>query len=180
MTLFGTAGIRGPVVTEVTPSLALAVGQAVGHSIADGEGSGPATVVLGYDGRETSETLASAMAAGLSSAGASVRRIGRVPTPTLAYASRYRYGVMITASHNPPTDNGIKLFDDGVEYDREAEREIEAAVEEPATADWDRWGTFERVDVIESYRDDVCAYVRGRFDESDRQPLADLSIAVDC
>ena len=126
MTLFGTAGIRGPVATTVTPSLALAVGQAVATEAPAGDPDSP--VVLGYDGRETSQTLATAMAAGLSSGGASVRRLGQVPTPTLAYASRGRRGVMITASHNPPPDNGIKCFADGVEYDRDAEAAIERTV----------------------------------------------------
>jgi len=105
MSLFGTAGIRGPV-EDVSPSLALAVGQAAGDP---GE-----TFVVGRDGRETGPALAAAMEAGLESAGADVRRLGQVPTPTLAFASRGRRGVMLTASHNPPTDNGIKLFADGV------------------------------------------------------------------
>jgi len=111
MSLFGTAGIRGPV-EDVSPSLALAVGQAAGDP---GE-----TFVVGRDGRETGPALAAAMEAGLESAGADVRRLGQVPTPTLAFASRGRRGVMLTASHNPPTDNGIKLFADGVEYDGDA------------------------------------------------------------
>ncbi|ELZ08400.1 phosphoglucosamine mutase [Halovivax asiaticus JCM 14624] len=194
MTLFGTAGIRGPVATEVTPALALSVGQAVGRTV-DGtadSGGGPdsPTVVLGYDGRETSEPLAAAMAAGLASAGARVRRVGQVPTPALASASQGRFGVMITASHNPPADNGIKLFDDGVEFDRDAEREIEATVETAETAAWDRWGTIERADVLTSYREAVCTYVREQFDgqppgetgaeQTGARPLADLSIAIDC
>ncbi|AGB16748.1 phosphomannomutase [Halovivax ruber XH-70] len=195
MTLFGTAGIRGPVATEVTPTLALSVGQAVGRTIdgtADSEGrSDSPIVVLGYDGRETSEPLAAAMAAGLASAGARVRRVGQVPTPALASASQGRFGVMITASHNPPTDNGIKLFDDGVEFDRDAEREIEATVATAETAAWDRWGTIERAEVLSSYREAVCAYVRDQFGghgrspdagsaQTDARPLAGLSIAVDC
>ncbi|WP_247729345.1 phosphomannomutase [Halovivax limisalsi] len=186
MTLFGTAGIRGPVAGTVTPSLALAVGQAVAS---DADGTGP-TVVLGYDGRETSEALAAAMAAGLASGGASVRRLGQVPTPTLAFASQGRRGAMITASHNPPADNGVKLFDDGVEYDREAERAVERAVEDPATKSWDRWGSIERVDALDRYRDAVCGYVREQFADGDTrdesadaatiEPLAGQSVVVDC
>jgi len=76
MSLFGTAGIRGPV-EDVSPSLALAVGQAAGDP---GE-----TFVVGRDGRETGPALAAAMEAGLESAGADVRRLGQVPTPTLAF-----------------------------------------------------------------------------------------------
>jgi len=125
MELFGTAGIRGDVVSKVTPDLALRVGQATGQ---DGE-----TFVLGYDGRVTSPALADAMAAGLQSAGARVVRIGRVPTPALAYASQGRHGVMITASHNPPTDNGIKVFADGTEYGDDDETRIEGRIEDGST-----------------------------------------------
>ncbi|WP_306059719.1 phosphohexomutase domain-containing protein [Natronococcus wangiae] len=177
MTLFGTAGIRGPV-EEVSPSLALAVGQAAGEP--------GTTFVVGRDGRETGPALAAAMEAGLESAGADVHRAGRLPTPALAFASRGRRGVMLTASHNPPSDNGIKLFADGVEYDSEAEglidEQVDAQTESSGLASWDEWGRPERVDVLEAYRDAVANYVRTRFgdDDGEDRPLAGLSIAVDC
>jgi phosphomannomutase len=83
---------------------------------------------------------------------------------------------MLTASHNPPTDNGIKLFADGTEYDREAEREIERLVEEgPPQAPHDEWGTVERIDPLETYRERVAAYA-----EQFGAPLDGLQIAVDC
>ena len=182
MTLFGTAGIRGPV-EEITPSLALSVAQAAGEP--------GATFVVGRDGRETGPALAAAVEAGLESAGADVYRLGQVPTPTLAFASRGRRGVMLTASHNPPADNGIKLFDDGVEYDREAERDIEDQLADdssPAVADWNQWGRSAELDTLDRYRDAVIDFVRDRFgDVGDTEdtipspdPLAGLSIAVDC
>ncbi|WP_121741179.1 phosphohexomutase domain-containing protein [Natronorubrum halophilum] len=182
MTLFGTAGIRGPV-EEVTPSLALSVGQATGEP---GE-----TFVVGRDGRETGPALAAAVEAGLESAGADVRRVGEVPTPALAFASRGRKGVMLTASHNPPEDNGIKLFANGVEYDRNAERAIEDRIEgddDPDTtnlARWDQWGRPSTLEVLDQYRDAVVAYVREQFGDSRSAdgtptPLAGLSVAVDC
>jgi len=181
MSLFGTAGIRGPV-EDVSPSLALAVGQAAGDP---GE-----TFVVGRDGRETGPALAAAMEAGLESAGADVRRLGQVPTPTLAFASRGRRGVMLTASHNPPTDNGIKLFADGVEYDGDAEREIDdrVASERSRLARWDEWGESERLAVLDRYLDAVEDYIRERFgnrtpnpeDAPPDEPLAGLRIAVDC
>ncbi|WP_255167739.1 phosphomannomutase [Natrononativus amylolyticus] len=170
MTLFGTAGIRGPVADRVTPALALAVGQAAGEP---GE-----TFVVGRDGRETGQALAAAMESGLESAGADVRRVGQVPTPGLAFASQGRRGVMLTASHNPPADNGIKLFVDGVEYDRDAEEAVEALVEAPELADWDEWGSSERLEVLPSYREAVADYARAEFDAE--RPLEGLSIAVDC
>ncbi len=174
MTLFGTAGIRGPI-EEVPPSLALSVGQAVG---APGR-----TVVVGRDGRETGAALAAAVEAGLESAGADVHRIGIVPTPALAYASQGYRGVMLTASHNPPADNGIKLFVDGKEYDTEAERAIEDHVSRDASAlaSWDDWGSSHRVEILDRYRDAVIDYVRTQFGASGSDtPLAGVSIAVDC
>ncbi len=173
MTLFGTAGIRGPVADQVTPELALAVGKAAGDP--------DEAFVVGRDGRETGSALAAALEAGLESAGADVERVGIVPTPALAYASRGRRGVMVTASHNPPADNGIKLFVDGVEYDQEAEAAIEAAVTNDVTpAPWGAWGTSRRGDVLPAYRESVAAYVRDRFGEGDEQPLEELDVAVDC
>jgi len=168
MELFGTAGIRGDVVSKVTPDLALRVGQATGQ---DGE-----TFVLGYDGRVTSPALADAMAAGLQSAGARVVRVGRVPTPALAYASQGRHGVMITASHNPPTDNGIKVFADGTEYGDDDETRIEGRIEDGSTPTaWRDWGDTESVDYLDEYRGAVADYA-----ESLGGDPSGLTVAVDC
>jgi phosphomannomutase len=173
MELFGTAGIRGPV-TEITPELALAVGRAVAIDAVEQTGEFP-EVILARDGRETGEALAAAMAAGLTSGGARVLRAGHLPTPALADASTGRYGVMLTASHNPPADNGIKLFVDGSEYDREAERRIEQLVaDDTAAAPWDDWGTTERIDRLDSYRETVADYAR----QHGARP--ELTVAVDC
>jgi len=167
MELFGTAGIRGPV-AEITPELALGVGRAVGLDADE--------VVVGRDGRETGESLAAAVEAGLTSAGADVRRVGQLPTPALAYASRDRHGVMLTASHNPPADNGIKLFDDAEEFDREAERHIEDRVANDSKAvAWDSWATAEHVDVLPAYLDAVTEYASGHGSSPER-----MTVAVDC
>ncbi len=167
MDLFGTAGIRGPV-TEVTPERAVRVGRAAATAAEGGE------FVVGRDGRETGEGLAAAVTAGLLAGGADVRRAGVLPTPALAGASRGRRGVMVTASHNPPADNGLKLFADGVEYDRDAEQTVERRVD-AAGADWDRWGGAERVGVLEEYRDAVTDYAAGHGAGADG-----LRVAVDC
>lgn len=168
MIRFGTAGIRGPARDRVTPAICLAVGQAVGE-----EGR---TVVLGRDGRETGPALTDAMAAGLESAGANVIRLGVVPTPAVAFASQGRYGVMLTASHNPPADNGIKLFEDGVEFDRKAETNIETALDMGTTpTDWNVWGDSNKDDILGQYRQAVVEYAR-RFGES----ASGVAIAVDC
>ncbi|PSP95667.1 phosphomannomutase [Halobacteriales archaeon QS_4_62_28] len=168
MTLFGTAGIRGAVADDATPERALRVGQAVGR---DGD-----EFVVGIDGRVTSPALGAAMTAGLQSAGGSVAQLGQCPTPTLAYASQGRRGVMITASHNPPADNGIKLFVDGSEYDRDAEQRIESRVEAGEnTVDWTEWGDTRQTTPLEPYRATIIAYADGHGDL-----VADLSVAVDC
>ncbi len=160
MELFGTAGVRGGV-DEVGPGLVLRIGRAVAAAAAD-EGDGPPAFVVGRDGRTTGPGLAAAATAGLTAGGARVRRVGVVPTPALARASRGRRGLMLTASHNPPGDNGLKLFVDGVEYDRAAERAVEAAVEAaPAPAAWDEWGGVDRAGVLADYRRAVAAYARG-------------------
>jgi phosphomannomutase len=173
MALFGTAGIRGSATERVTPELALAVGRAAGTDAADG--STPAFVIA-RDGRETGPGLCAALEAGLESVGADVRRAGTLPTPALAFASRGQRGVMVTASHNPPTDNGLKLFADGQEYGDTAESRIESRVDagtDPAA--WDEWDSVERIDPLADYRKTVVEYARGYG-----APLDGLSIAVDC
>jgi phosphomannomutase len=168
MDLFGTAGIRGSAVEKVTPELALAVGRAAGR---DGQ-----EFVVARDGRETGPALVAAMEAGLESAGADVRRAGQLPTPALAFAAQGRRGAMLTASHNPPTDNGIKLFVDGEEYDREAEQTVNRRVEaDESPVEWDRWGDSEQVDVLDAYREAVIDYARGQG-----APLDGLRVVVDC
>jgi len=170
MNLFGTAGIRGSVRERVTPALALSVGRAAAAHAEGGE------FVVGRDGRETGSALTDAVAAGIQSGGARVVHIGAVPTPGLAFASRGRRGVMVTASHNPPTDNGLKLFHDGEEYDREAERAVESLVDagDPPVA-WDRFGASERADVLADYRAGVVDYAA----DFGAAPNG-LPVAVDC
>ncbi|WP_418285211.1 phosphomannomutase [Halorubrum sp. DTA46] len=183
MNLFGTAGIRGSAEERVTPELALAVGRAVAAEMSaearegDDESGGPTPeVVLARDGRVTGPAIAAAMESGLASGGVQVHRAGQLPTPALAHASRGRYGVMLTASHNPPTDNGIKLFRDGSEFDRDAESAVEdrVAADEPP-ASWDEWSTTDRVDTLGRYLDDVLAYASDFGAD-----LHGLRIAVDC
>jgi phosphomannomutase len=169
MGLFGTAGVRGGV-DRVRPGLVTRVCRAAARA------AGPdATFVVGRDGRTTGPALAAAATAGLAAGGATVRRVGAVPTPTLAFASRGRHGVMVTASHNPPGDNGLKLFVDGTEYDRAAEEAVEAGVDDATQADWAAWGAVGRETPLDDYRDGVVAYARGHG-----APLDGLRVVVDC
>lgn len=173
MAHFGTAGIRGDVQETVTPEFGLAVGRAVGLDARD---RGIDTVVLGRDGRVTGATLAAAVTAGLASAGVDVRRAGQLPTPALAFASRDRIGVMLTASHNPPHDNGIKVFADGMEFGVAGERRLEDRLEaDSGPVGWDQWGTTGTVQPLDAYRSEIGTFVRDCG-----LTLAELRIAVDC
>lgn len=108
--MFGTDGIRGIANLDLTPELALRLGRAAGHVL-----GGPGhSVVIGRDTRRSGRMLESALAAGLCSVGMEVRLVGHVPTPGLAYLARtegFVAGAVISASHNPAPDNGIKFFD---------------------------------------------------------------------
>ena len=122
--LFGTDGVRGVLNREMTPELALRLGAAVGEYFGPGS-----KILLGRDVRSGGEMLLNAVAAGLMSVGARPWSAGLLPTPALQYAVPrlgYDGGVMVTASHNPPEYNGVKVIaGDGVEVPRSAEAEIE-------------------------------------------------------
>ncbi|MET1159957.1 MAG: phosphoglucosamine mutase [Thermoprotei archaeon] len=122
--LFGTDGVRGIVNEELSPEFALRLGQAIGTFF--GEGS---KILVGRDIRVGGDMIKSAIIAGLLSAGLKVYDGGLAPTPALQYViknSDFDGGVIVTASHNPPQYNGIKVIDsDGIEVSREKERVIE-------------------------------------------------------
>jgi phosphoglucosamine mutase len=114
--LFGTDGVRGLANADLTPELALSVAHAAAGVLADRDGTERPVAVVGRDPRASGEMLEAAVVAGLSSAGADVLRAGVLPTPALAYLTASTgadLGVMISASHNPMPDNGIKLFSRG-------------------------------------------------------------------
>ena len=135
--LFGTDGVRGVANTELTPSLALALGASAARTL--GRGHAPRFIV-GRDTRISGTLLESALAAGLCSMGASVVTAGVVPTPAVAGIARmqdFDAGIVISASHNPFADNGIKFFGgDGYKLDDALEAEIEAGLSQVDT--WTR------------------------------------------
>ena len=138
--LFGTDGVRGLANGDLTPELALAVAGAAARVLVAhlGDAPGPVTAgtrplaVVGRDGRASGEMLEAAVVAGLTSSGADVLRVGVLPTPAIAFltgAYGADLGVMLSASHNPMPDNGIKLFArGGHKLPDELEIEIEQAV----------------------------------------------------
>lgn len=176
--LFGTAGIRGRYLEKVTPELAYRVGLSVASYVG---GYGSATV--GYDIRTTSPLLAQLVAAGLMAGGLDAIDVGMAPTPVLAYSvpkTKSRAGIMVTASHNPPPDNGLKVFDsEGMEYTLAMENDLEELIfngdVRKLHAPWDRVGRLvEGHEVIEEYVYDLLEVMT-----VDR-PKIDLRVAVDC
>ena len=137
--MFGTSGIRGPVGEVVTGDLALSVGRALAST-------GVERVVIGRDPRDSGRFLADALSAGLRECGTDVVMLGLASTPTVARSVEWQdadAGVSITASHNPATDNGIKLWNpSGQAFDADQRAEIESLIEDESfdLASWDETG----------------------------------------
>ena len=129
--LFGTDGIRGKVGDLLTPNLALGVGLSAGKVWQD-LGTDSRVVIIGQDSRNSSDMLAMAIASGLTSMGLEVWNIGLCPTPCVAYLTKTTEalgGIMISASHNPPQDNGIKFFSgQGKKLDKQITNVIETTL----------------------------------------------------
>jgi phosphomannomutase/phosphoglucomutase len=174
MELFGSSGVRGVANEDLTPALVQRIARAAGSEW-DAD-----RVAVGRDTRATGRMFADAAGAGLASAGADVDRLGRVPTPAVqAYAEREGVpAVVVTASHNPPEYNGLKLVAaDGVELPVETLERVEDRLDRAAfaTVDWDAVGTSRRV---EGVRED---YVEAVLATADRERIAgaDLTVALD-
>jgi phosphoglucosamine mutase len=123
--LFGTDGIRGVANVDLTPTIAYDLGRAVGHLL----GSDGRRVVIGQDTRRSGDMLVAAVSAGLASVGADAIQLGVVTTPCLAHAAaggEFAAGIMVSASHNPAEDNGLKVLSGGRKIDDEVEEELES------------------------------------------------------
>ena len=137
MALFGTDGIRGLANRDLTAELALDVAVAAAHILVEGKGT-RAKAIVGQDSRASGEFLEAAVVAGLTSAGVDVYRVGVLPTPAISYLIQEcgaDLGVMISASHNPAPDNGIKLFSNSGQKLADS---IEQAIEKRMNEPWDR------------------------------------------
>ncbi len=150
--LFGTNGIRGVVNKELTSQMVIKIGSAIGTFFQCGN------LVVGYDARTSSPMLTRAVIAGLNATGCNVFFAGMSPTPALQFAVKNHKkdgGVIVTASHNPPQYNGIKVvWNDGIELSREQEIEIENIFfnEKIRYAEWDNLGaTRDLPGVIDEY-----------------------------
>ena len=180
MALFGTDGIRGLANVDLTAELALDVAVAAAHILVEslGDKSKRPHAIVGQDSRASGEFLEAAVVAGLTSAGVDVYRVGVLPTPAIAYLvaeSGADLGVMISASHNPAPDNGIKLFARGGEKLPDS---LEAAIEARMGEPWQRPTGAHVGRVIEdaSAREKYIAHLLKSLDVS----LAGIKVVVDC
>jgi phosphoglucosamine mutase len=202
--LFGTDGVRGVAGHDLTASLAMGLASAAVSVLAQagefGDGSRRPVALVGRDPRASGEFLEAAVVAGLAGSGVDAVRLGVIPTPAVAYltaALQADLGVMLSASHNPAPDNGIKFFGrGGVKLPDDVEAAIEARLADAATADADGLaasggplgvphGGFGRVsdaaEHAERYLDHLLATVSDAGSGGAvRRPLAGLRVVVDC
>jgi len=158
--LFGTNGIRGIVNQDLTPEFAAKVGAAIGTYF------GRSDILIGYDARTSNVLLSRAVASGALSCGCNVHDVGCVPTPAIQYAVKH-FGmdgaIIVTASHNPPEYNGIKVVaKDGVEIVRGEEEKVEAIFFEErfSRTVWSDVGRLEAFPgVLEAYKEAVKSHV---------------------
>ncbi|WP_409466881.1 phosphoglucosamine mutase [Amycolatopsis sp. GA6-003] len=177
--LFGTDGVRGLANADLSPELALSVAASAARVLAAHDRSHRPVAVVGRDPRASGEMLEAAVVAGLASAGADVLRLGVLPTPAVAYlvgALEADLGVMISASHNPMPDNGIKLFAaGGHKLPDSIEDEIEAGLGATGVIrpTGDGVGRVTDVpDALDKYIEHLVA--------ATPHPLTGLKVVVDC
>ncbi len=159
--LFGTNGIRGLVNVELTPEMAIKVGACIGTFFGKNK-----NVLLGYDARTSGPMFARAVISGINAAGCNVYFAGMASTPAIQFATKNHKmdgGVIISASHNPPEYNGIKvIWSDGIETSHEQETEIEDIYfdNEIVYAPWDKLGAKRKLQGInDEYKDAIKKHV---------------------
>jgi phosphomannomutase/phosphoglucomutase len=156
--LFGSNGVRGVVNQELTIELVSGIAAAAGHVLGR-------EMAVGRDGRTSSPMIRDAVVAALLSVGCNVHDMGVLPTPALQYLIKHLGidgGIMVTASHNPPEFNGVKVqAGDGAEVSKETEERIEELYYrgEPRPVPWDQVGVVTQHDGMESYIDAVLSQV---------------------
>ncbi|MFW6034944.1 MAG: phosphoglucosamine mutase [Halothermotrichaceae bacterium] len=180
--LFGTDGVRGVANKELTGEIAYKVGRAGGYYlISDYEGEEKPIMLIGKDTRLSGDLLESALVAGMTSVGINVIKLGIIPTPGVSYLTGkldVQGGIMISASHNPIADNGIKLFDsNGFKLSDESEDEIEDLNfnkydELPFPTHTDIGNAEQDEKLVNSYIDYLISTVEGDF--------KGLKVVLDC
>jgi phosphoglucosamine mutase len=178
MTLrFGTDGVRGAANVDLTPELVVSLGRAAARVL------GPGPYVLGRDPRESGPMLEAALIAGLSAGGASVSTLGIVPTPAVAWASAHGNvpGAMISASHNPYGDNGIKLFAAGGRKLTDAEQQrLEDELDRVHAGDVTAPGSSDAVGTVAATPEHLLAWADSVAGSIEGRSLEGLRLVVDC
>jgi phosphoglucosamine mutase len=154
--LFGTDGIRGVANVDLTPTLAYALGRATADRLVSAGGA----LVVGQDTRRSGDMFVAAISAGATSLGAEVHVVGVVPTPALAFlagSGPFAAGIMVSASHNPAEDNGLKVLDGrGLKLDDSVEDELEQRIWQAdalvGVANGRLGRVLQRQDLLDSYR----------------------------
>lgn len=171
---FGTDGIRGKFNSELTIDIAMDLGKFLGQQYRG------KNILIGEDTRISSPALALAIAAGAASMGANPHLMGVCPTPALAYVvslEEFSAGVMVSASHNPYYDNGLKVFDEnGKKLDRTTELEISAFLEGRLKLDTPR---NHEVGVINDYKEGLDVYIKHIVSFTDTD-MSSLKVVLDC
>lgn len=180
---FGTDGVRGLANAELTPEFALSVASAAARVLAIHAAHGGAArpvAVVGRDPRLSSEMLEAAVVAGLTSAGADVKLVGVLPTPAVAYLTQLYgadIGVVLSASHNPMPDNGIKLFARG---GQKLPDDIEAEIEAEIDSGWTRpRPTGAAIGRVTASVDGGAAYLNHLLTAAPTS-LAGIKVIIDC
>lgn len=179
--LFGTDGIRGRAnVYPMTPEMALKTGRAIATFFARNSDRRNG-ILIGKDTRVSGDMLENALAAGICSMGMDVYLAGVLPTPGVAYLSaemKFAAGIVISASHNPYDDNGIKLFNaKGFKLDDNMETQIEALIMDEASVNG-TGSNIGRVRTVSDAVDRYAGFLASTF--KDRQPLPRFNVVLDC
>lgn len=172
---FGTDGVRGLAIEEISPEFVMALGRAIGRVLA------PERMFVARDTRESGPVLQAAFAAGVAAEGVDVVDLGVLPTPAVAmFAARHDApGAVITASHNPYTDNGVKLFAaGGRKASDDDQRRIESALEAILSAE-PSGGLNRRVGVVTRHPDPLDEYVGHVVALFEASSLAHMRVVVD-
>ncbi|MEZ7734798.1 phosphoglucosamine mutase [Gemella sp. 27098_8_149] len=175
---FGTDGIRGIAGESLTADLSFKVGKALGKLLT--EKKEHPKVVIGRDTRISCDMIEQALTAGLTSTGVNVMTVGTIPTPAIAYLTKTietDSGIMISASHNPYQDNGIKIFGpDGFKLTDEQELEIESLID---NSEQIKNASFEKIGKLYGGSELSQKYVQ-HIKQSISGDLSDIKIALDC
>lgn len=175
---FGTDGIRGIAGESLTADLSFKVGKALGKLLT--EKKEHPKVVIGRDTRISCDMIEHALTAGLTSTGVNVMTVGTIPTPAIAYLTKTietDSGIMISASHNPYQDNGIKIFGpDGFKLTDEEELEIESLID---NSEQIKNASFEKIGKVYSGNELTQKYIQ-HIKQSISGDLSNIKIALDC